>query len=610
MLDQLDTWLVSLIAFATAVTIVLAVRPRLDAVFPSGTVRRLHGPPHGGIAVVLAILVSSLAFVPLDGAYRGILIGVAVIAGVGILADVRGLPTLVMFLCQIGVAGIAVAYGVSVERFTFPLVGVVAELPAWADVPLTITWIVVLVRLVDFVDGLDGLAAAICGAASATFVLLSLGLEVRASAIFSAIIAGACAGFLFRNFFPSKILLGHVGSLVLGYSVATVSVEGLLKTAAIVGVLFPFLILAVPALDSSLAVARRFASRVDPRSVGAGSAPWSRRRIVLVLAGWCIVVGATVLASSAIDFRDRGEWDPWRTLLVAGIVLLVLASSLYVVGLIEFSRPSRRRADHEEQRQITRPSLGGDSLSVLEVDAVGGTSPAEAAESARSSWYGRTRSGTDLVLRVLDIAIAGSALVLLSPILGAIAALALVTSGRPILYAGSRVGHEGHVFTMWKIRTLKVDADARVGEFYGAELDRRTVAETTRIGRILRATHLDEAPQLWNVITGDMSVVGPRPLRPRFFEELCAEIPQYWQRLTVRPGLTGLAQIRIDRAAGWDEKLAHDLEWIADRSVRLYLATALATVWRILKATVSVRRQASRPTATGTDNRHDRSPAD
>ena len=124
---------------------------------------------------------------------------------------------------------------------------------------------------------------------------------------------------------------------------------------------------------------------------------------------------------------------------------------------------------------------------------------------------------------------------------------------------------------MWKFRTLTPDAESRVGQYYGAELDRRMGAETTRIGRVLRATHLDEAPQLWNVLVGDMSIVGPRPLRPRFFEELCAEIPQYWQRLTVRPGLTGLAQIRIDRGAGWDEKLAHDLEWIADRSLRLYL---------------------------------------
>ena len=88
---------------------------------------------------------------------------------------------------------------------------------------------------------------------------------------------------------------------------------------------------------------------------------------------------------------------------------------------------------------------------------------------------------------------------------------------------------------------------------------------------MLRAAHLDELPQLLNVISGDMSIVGPRPIRPAFFEQLCEEIPQYWQRLVVAPGMTGFAQLRMTREMTWAEKLAHDLEYIADRSPRLYL---------------------------------------
>ena len=114
------------------------------------------------------------------------------------------------------------------------------------------------------------------------------------------------------------------------------------------------------------------------------------------------------------------------------------------------------------------------------------------------------------------------------------------------------------------------------------EVVRRTREETTRLGRRLRAAQLDELPQLWNVLRGDMSLVGPRPIRPRFFEELAAELPAYWQRLVVRPGLTGFAQTRMGREESWAEKLAHDLEWIADRSLRLYLRTLGATAWRIL----------------------------
>ena len=100
---------------------------------------------------------------------------------------------------------------------------------------------------------------------------------------------------------------------------------------------------------------------------------------------------------------------------------------------------------------------------------------------------------------------------------------------------------------------------------------------------MLRATQLDEVPQLVNVLRGDMSIVGPRPIRPAFFEELCDEIPQYWQRLVLRPGLTGFAQTRMGREPSWAEKLAHDLEYVADRSVPLYLRVVITTVARVAR---------------------------
>jgi lipopolysaccharide/colanic/teichoic acid biosynthesis glycosyltransferase len=139
------------------------------------------------------------------------------------------------------------------------------------------------------------------------------------------------------------------------------------------------------------------------------------------------------------------------------------------------------------------------------------------------------------------------------------------------------------VFEMLKFRTLRPDAEQRLGPHLGPELVRRTTEETTALGSRLRATQLDEIPQLWNVLRGDMSLVGPRPIRPRFFEELAGELPAYWQRLVVRPGLTGFAQIRRGYETSMAEKLAHDLEWIADRSVRLYLRTLTFTAWRVLR---------------------------
>ena len=163
-----------------------------------------------------------------------------------------------------------------------------------------------------------------------------------------------------------------------------------------------------------------------------------------------------------------------------------------------------------------------------------------------------------------------------------IAAVLLVTSGRPLFYRGERVGRGGRVFEMLKFRTLSPNAEERLGPYLGEELVHRTREETTAIGGWLRATQLDEIPQLWNVVRGDMSLVGPRPIRPRFFAALVEELPAYWQRLVVRPGLTGFAQVRRGYETSMAEKLAHDLEWIADRSLRLYFRTLATTAWRVL----------------------------
>jgi len=191
--------------------------------------------------------------------------------------------------------------------------------------------------------------------------------------------------------------------------------------------------------------------------------------------------------------------------------------------------------------------------------------------------------GVDVALRTLDVLLSGLFLLLSLPVTLVIAALVLATSGPPLFYRGERVGLGGRVFTMLKFRTLRRGAETRLGPYLGPELVARTRAETTRVGAWLRATQLDELPQLWNVVRGDMSLVGPRPIRPRFFEELALELPAYWQRLVVRPGLTGFAQMRRGYETSMAEKLAHDLEWIADRSVRLYLRTLAATGWRVLR---------------------------
>ena len=192
----------------------------------------------------------------------------------------------------------------------------------------------------------------------------------------------------------------------------------------------------------------------------------------------------------------------------------------------------------------------------------------------------------DAILRLLDVVLSTIFLVVALPLGLIIAVSILLSGGRPVFYRGERVGRGGHVFTMLKFRTLNADAETRLGPYLGVELVLRTEGEFTPIGRWLKATQLDEIPQFLNVLRGDMSLVGPRPIRPRFFEELAHELPAYWQRLVVRPGLTGFAQVRRGYETSMAEKLAHDLEWIADRSVGLYLRTVAATGWRVIKQSV------------------------
>ena len=582
---------VSALAFAVAAGVVLVLRPhlsRLPALVQSGRSRVVSGPPLAGVAIFLAVVVSALAFLPLEGVYRGILIGLGVIAVVGFLADSRGLSPLAMFAGQLAAAIVPVLYGVSIDRFTFPLVGVVANVPDWLGQPLAVAWILVFVRLVDFVDGVDGLAAAVCALASVVFVVLSLRLDDRSSAILCAIIAGVSAAFLARNFYPARLLLGHVGALVLGYLVGVVTLAGLLKTAAVVGVFFPLAVLAVPALDASLVFRRRLAPILgaDAQDVERGL-PGSSRRVQEVLVLWVAIVGACAVASGVIAFRAHGTWHAGRTSVVVALAVVALVSSAYVIVLLEATRRTRRAAGQGGWERDERRFL-----------VPGGRGRREAAGRARSRWRG-DRDGPlgrpdDAPLHRGDPARARSR----SLGDGAGPAAPCHRSHprarpRDLRTAALLRRRAGGLARAHVHDAESAHARGRRRHPHRPLLRRGPGPAARNRGHPSRPRAAGDAsrrdPQLWNVLKGDMSVVGPRPLRPRFFEELCEEIPQYWQRLTVRPGLTGLAQIRVDRGIGWDEKLAHDLEWIADRSMRLYLLTAAQTVWRIV---VSVGRAA------------------
>ncbi|HZR83300.1 MAG TPA: sugar transferase [Candidatus Binatia bacterium] len=158
--------------------------------------------------------------------------------------------------------------------------------------------------------------------------------------------------------------------------------------------------------------------------------------------------------------------------------------------------------------------------------------------------------------------------------LAVLAAVAIrVTSRGPVLFRQRRVGRGASEFMIYKFRTMHVDAESESGPVLARDGDDRV----TSVGRILRATRIDELPQLVNVLNGDMSLVGPRPERPELAAEFVRRIPRYAERWQVKPGITGLAQVRADYHTSAEEKLTYDLSYVARRSLALDLRILAAT---------------------------------
>ena len=186
------------------------------------------------------------------------------------------------------------------------------------------------------------------------------------------------------------------------------------------------------------------------------------------------------------------------------------------------------------------------------------------------------------VKRIFDCVAAVLGTIILSPLLLLTAILVKLTSKGPALYFQARVGQDGHHFEMYKFRTMKVDAENDTGPVWAAANDTRL----TPVGGFLRKTHIDELPQLLNIIKGEMSLIGPRPERPVFVEKFMEEIPNYEKRLAVKPGITGLAQVwhRYDETIeDVKKKLKYDLLYIrrmcfwADFSILLRTVRVVVT---------------------------------
>ena len=366
--DHLEVLWGAIVALGIVILLTPAVggMARMLGVVDEPGARRLNRravPRLGGLALFFGIFVPALAFLPLGRETKGLLLGAAVATTVGAVDDFRGLVWWEKLGGQIAAAAIPTGFGIWVHRFTFPVVGVHA-LPEWVGVPLTVLWIVAIMNMVNFLDGLDGLAAGVCAISGFTFCLIALSLGRPDTAILAAVVLGACVGFLRHNFYPARIFMGDSGALLLGFILGALSVQGLLKTAAVATLLFPLIVLAIPIIDTSFVVAKRLKYgrpvytadtwHLHHRFMNIG---FSERRAAVTMWAWCAVLAGAALSLRFLRPHEHGVWHAGPTIAVAAIGTFALAASVYMVYLLEIvklANPRIRRREQEAREAATR----------------------------------------------------------------------------------------------------------------------------------------------------------------------------------------------------------------------------------------------------------------
>ncbi len=308
-------------------------------------------PLLGGLAMLAGVLVGAFFF--LDASPRtaeridGILVGAVVIAFVGALDDRYDLPPGGKLVGQVVAAYLPVRAGVEVTNITLPFVGALDF--GSAGQPLTVFGLVTVMNVVNLSDGIDGLAAGVCAIAAAVFAVIAFDLERRHAGVLAALTAGAALGFLVHNFHPASIFMGDCGSNLLGLLLGCVAVEGAVKTQAVLALVFPLVVLAVPFLDTTFVVLKRMkygrpvwqadANHLHHRFSRIG---FSQRRSVLYLYAWTLTLGGFALALRFVPYSaDDGSLDAGWSAVMLLLGLLVAAASVYLVVVLEILKVKR-----------------------------------------------------------------------------------------------------------------------------------------------------------------------------------------------------------------------------------------------------------------------------
>jgi UDP-GlcNAc:undecaprenyl-phosphate GlcNAc-1-phosphate transferase len=368
--DELDALLAAAAAAAvTAVLTPLVGRVSrhfglLDEPRERGLSERLT-PLLGGVAILAGVLVAALIFIPMDATYRAILAGAALITLVGAVDDVVDLNPGLKLVGQIAAVSLPVSAGVTVSNFTLPFVHRVDL--AGLGAPLTLVGIVLIINVVNFSDGVDGLAAGVCAIAATSFAIIAFDLGKANAGVLAAIIAGAALGFLVHNFHPASVFMGDCGSNLLGYLLGAVIVEGSLKTNALIALVGPLVVLAVPFLDTGFVLAKRVKYRrpvyradrwhFHHRMANIG---FSQRQTVLYLYAWMLAMAGLAVALRFVPYSDKaGHLHVGWAALMAVLFVLVVAASIYLVYVLEIFK--FRRLDAVRLRRM-RPEATEDEI--------------------------------------------------------------------------------------------------------------------------------------------------------------------------------------------------------------------------------------------------------
>ena len=321
-------------------------------------------PLLGGMAILAGVVVAAIIFMPhvitLPVAARsagvhptvdtlGLIAGAALITLVGAVDDLLDLPWWLKLLGQIGAGVIAVEAGAIVTDVTIPFVGAF-QFPNEGGI-LTVVWLVVLMNVVNFTDGVDGLAAGLCTIDGVAFSVIAFDLGVGGAAVLAALTAGAALGFLAHNFHPASVFMGDAGSNLLGYMLGVAAVAGSLKTNAVVALLVPLVILAIPFLDTSFVVAKRLKYRRAPWSPDANHfhhrmarIGFSQRKTVAYLYGWSFVLAGLAVAMRLLPYHSHNTHYNWLWVgVLIAIGMFALGASIYLVVVLEIVKFSRLR---------------------------------------------------------------------------------------------------------------------------------------------------------------------------------------------------------------------------------------------------------------------------